>query len=70
MGAASDGQYQDGAWAIQRVTGADLLAAGLQEVFVAGSVTPSGQRNTEKMVPTDTLTSMFELPSSGSNSSR
>ena len=31
---------------------------------------PSGQRSTEKMVPTETLTSVFDEPSSGSKTSR
>src|SRR3989454_1244754 len=57
-----------------RNTAATCERPGCRKAFSSGSQSlPSasfGQRSTEKMVPTEMLTSMLEEPSSGSNSSR
>jgi hypothetical protein len=45
-------------------------APGCRKSSSVGSRTPSGARSTEKIVPTVTLTSRFDEPSSGSNASR
>jgi hypothetical protein len=55
---------------VDREAGGDLRRARLQEILDRGRSTPSGQRNTEKIVPTGMLTSILDEPSSGSNSSR
>ena len=59
--------------AVDGVTGGDLLGARLQEGSPRASFwlkQASGQRSTEKMVPTETFTSMLLEPSSGSKTSR
>jgi len=53
-----------------RVPAATCAVPGCRKSWSLGTVTPSGQRSTEKIVPTEMLTSMFEEPSRGSNSSR
>ena len=60
--------------AVDREAGGDLLAPGCRKAVSSGShsspLATLGQRSTEKIVPTEMLTSMFDEPSSGSNSSR
>ena len=71
--AVADGEHEHRGRPVDREAGGDLLAARLQEALLVGSQCCRrrlGQRSTEKMVPTEMLTSMFEEPSSGSNSSR
>src|SRR5574343_260966 len=62
--AVADGQDEQGGRAVHRVAGGDLGGAGVLRSA------PSGHLSTEKMVPMETLTSMFEEPSSGSKVSR
>ena len=72
--AVAKGKHQHGLRAVDGVTGGDLLGARLQEGFSPRASfwlkQASGQRSTEKMVPTETFTSMLLEPSSGSKTSR
>ena len=56
----SDGERAAATWAVP----------GCMKSASVGETTPSGQRSTEKIVPTEMFTSMLEEPSSGSKSSR
>ena len=61
-------RYDHRGGAVKREAGRDLLGSRLQEVRLSRVVDTFGARRIEKMVPTVTLTSMLEEPSSGSNS--
>ena len=72
--AVADGQHEQRGRARDRVAGGTCAGAGLQEGlfgrFRVLRSAPSGHFSTEKMVPIETLTSMFDEPSSGSKVSR
>ena len=71
MHPGADRDDQHGGGTVDRVAGADLACARLQEVFDRRASTPGlAARNIEKMLPTDTFTSILEEPSSGSKTSR
>jgi hypothetical protein len=52
-----------------RIPAATWAVPGCMKSASVGAA-PSGQRSTEKIVPTEMFTSMLDEPSSGSNSSR
>jgi hypothetical protein len=71
VGAVAEGQHQHGRRTVDRIAGAHLLDAGLQEVLgLGGAATRLGLCRIEKIVPTEMLTSTLDDPSSGSNTSR
>jgi hypothetical protein len=69
---AANGEHKHRRWTVKCVAGGNLAAAGLKKIVRSrrGPLQFSGQRRTEKMLPTDRLTSMFDEPSSGSKTSR
>jgi hypothetical protein len=68
--AVTGGQHQHGRRAVEREAGADLFVPGCRKSSRLASWPGFGARRMEKIGPTVRLTSMFELPSSGSKTSR